>query len=404
MAYKVKRHKKIYRKNRSRRFSPFHIILTVLIAAVLFFVGWSIYQPVVDFITGKTPVPSVSSSEPEDSSVLSSTSSETSQQGQTVKEKDAWKSAYLPLDVLKNETQLDRFITSLKDSQINAVVVDLKDKDGTLHYLSQNAEAVSAKAVASDAVDLSGIIEKFKKNNIKLIARIHAFQDHIMPYADVNTAVKYQSADGVIWLDDYYDNGGKAWMNPYSEKAQQYISDLLNELSAMGIEQFLLDSVQFPDGVGLNLAYYPGSESKSRQQVLSDFIQSVTTEMEAKNCKVSVCMPAEAFIGDGLDSYDGNAKGIQCPSLTIDLRPSQLEDGLTVGNVTLNDPVSNPYSTVKTVLTHIKSAVSNETELSAVIQAEEYTTQQISDQIKALHELSVESYLLYSENGEYIFD
>lgn len=406
MAYKVKRHKKIYRRNRSRRFSPLHIFLTILIAGVVFFVGWSVYQPVVDFITGKTPVPegTSSTSVPVSDAGSSSEASQTSQPDNTSENTDASKSAYLPVDVLKDSARLDSFLSSLEGSQINAVVVDLKDETGILHYTSKNAQAVSADAVASDAVDLSAVLKKLKEHGIELIARVNAFRDHTMPYANADMAVRYQSEGGTLWLDDYYENGGKAWLNPYASSSQQYITDLLNELAAAGVKQFLLDGVQFPEGVGLNLAYYPGSGSKSQQQALSDFIGAVQTAMEEKNCKVSVYLPAEAFIGDGLTQYGGNAKGITLDAVTVDLRPSEFDSDVEIGGTKLTDPVSKPYESVRTILGAVKASLGSSAAITGVIQSDGYTTAEISDEIKALNEQDVTDYLLLSEDGSYSFE
>ena len=61
----------------------------------------------------------------------------------------------------------------------------------------------------------------------------------------------------VNWIDDSKANGGKPWLNPNDKEAQDYIIALVEEAAGNGLGAILLDGVQFPEGVSLNLATYP---------------------------------------------------------------------------------------------------------------------------------------------------
>ena len=50
--YKIKRYDRIYRRSHKPRISPVKALLILASAGILFFLGWSLYQPVYDLLTG----------------------------------------------------------------------------------------------------------------------------------------------------------------------------------------------------------------------------------------------------------------------------------------------------------------------------------------------------------------
>lgn len=71
----------------------------------------------------------------------------------------------------------------------------------------------------------------------------------------------------MIWLDNEASKGGKPWLNPYSQTAQNYLLEVVKEVKNLGVDAILLDGVQFPD-LNSNVATFDGEGSVSRNAVL----------------------------------------------------------------------------------------------------------------------------------------
>ena len=141
----------------------------------------------------------------------------------------------------------------LQAQGVSYVVLPLKDDRGYLYYTS--ALPLAQKSIAATTVDAAAIATAFRNAGVTPVAGLCAFKDSLVPFVDRTTAVKYNNQD-ITWLDTSKELGGKAWLNPNSPVAQQYITDLIGEVKGLGFDTVLLQNLQFPEGSGLNLASY----------------------------------------------------------------------------------------------------------------------------------------------------
>ena len=252
---KIRRRRTMYRKKRH----PFRWILLILACIVLVFVGYSVAGPVMNFfrnITSSEPsssIADISSEAPvssENSSLSQPSASSSSASSQSAgAQVSGTKAVWLPVDTLTGDG-LESFIALAKKTGVNAVVVDIKLEDGTLTYASNLEAPKTAGAVADDAPDLVAALTDLKDAGIKPIARMSCFKDSIAKLAIRAGAIQYKPNPQLTWLDASKANGGKSWLNPYSDVAAQYLIDIASEAVDMGFEQVMLESVQFPDKGG----------------------------------------------------------------------------------------------------------------------------------------------------------
>ena len=103
------------------------------------------------------------------------------------------------------------------------------------------------------------------------VGRVYAFKDRTATAHMYESAVKYMDSP-VNWIDDSKANGGKPWLNPNDKEAQDYIIALVEEAAGSGLGAILLDGVQFPEGVSLNLATYGNTGTLDKSAILADFL------------------------------------------------------------------------------------------------------------------------------------
>ena len=73
------------------------------------------------------------------------------------------------------------------------------------------------------------------------MASIYTFRDHRYPSANNAAATQYMDSD-FLWVDNDPEKGGKAWLNPFSQQAQDHIRKIVDDACAAGFEQIVLQA------------------------------------------------------------------------------------------------------------------------------------------------------------------
>ncbi|MBQ7054842.1 MAG: hypothetical protein IJN97_06435 [Oscillospiraceae bacterium] len=236
--------------------------------------------------------------------------SQTSQDGATVTEQttvntpSAIKAKVGDSSLLSNSASLDSYVQSLKNSGLNAVVIDFKDANGYLNYPSSIAAVQNTTITSRSQANAADAVKKIKSLGVAVIARIYCFKDTLMPRADRNSAVHYANTNSV-WHDNDPAKGGKPWLNPYSSASTQYLTAVVSEVKNLGVDYILLDCVQFPN-LKSGLATFTGEKAQgagSRNATLINFVNACVSA--AKGTPVICAMTGEAAVMGSSHIYDG---------------------------------------------------------------------------------------------------
>lgn len=421
--YKIKRYNRIYRKNRSSRITPATLLLTVVGIGVLAFLGYSLYQPVYNLLTGgySSTIPSGSSPAP-----ISQSVPEQSEPVVIPEQPQQVKGIYMPpqvmLDAAARTEWLDRIAgpTNVKEGvslldaasgvEVNTVVLDVKTSDGRILYQSALEQVAMAGSMTADPIDLKAVIGEINARGLKVAVRMQAFRDPLAGAVLPDLAIKYVD-NNWLWLDNSKELGGKTWLNPYSTEARAYLGDIAAEVTNMGAEIVIMDSVQFPEGVGLDLARFGyDSGSVTKTDALKRFVTEVSDKVQAAGGKLYTYMTSTSLFGVNTDRYAGAPAAFLGENVALSLMPAQFGDIFESSAYTVNAPVQNPYGTVKAALEQDQLLLGGERKLLAFVQGytasglvngKTYSWQEVADQIRAAKEGGVESYVIYSPDGIY---
>ncbi len=279
---KIQKYDRIFDSSSRRRKRKIkNAVVSVLVIALLIFVGYSISGPLVNLFKGeKTERPSSSSSQV---TSAPSVSSSISQDEPEVVQVDL-KIAYLPIETAKNAENLSAYLEKVKSLGYNAVVLSLKDEDGTVYYKTTNEMAAAVGAVSSEPIEnLSEIVTKIKDASIIPVAEINAFKDRIAT-KNADAKIQYAGQEGWSWLDA---QNGKPWLNPYSDSAQGYVTSLACELADCGFENVMVSSVMFPSVHRLvSTNFGPLEATISHKDILSRYTADLKTALNEKGAKL----------------------------------------------------------------------------------------------------------------------
>ena len=294
---KVKRSKYMYRKKR-----PWLTIVVIAVCvAALFGLGWLLSVALPGFGYGE---PSSVLSTPSASSVASSTASaeslstpvesstpasELSTPSQVSEPLSSMKAVSPQGDALYDDTALAQFCTEAKAAGADTVIIDVKTADSYIIYtdvgFSQTIGASQAEyadiattggidPLYTARKDLYSVVSTIKASGLQAVARINCFMD--CNAGRILKGAKVTTADGTTWIDDSVANGGRSWLNPYSETARAYNLTIVSDCTAAGFDAIIADFVQFPVGYSLGLIDYGDTALiVTRAGILTQFMQDM---------------------------------------------------------------------------------------------------------------------------------
>lgn len=325
---KIKRYHGYLGQRRRPIVTFFLMLVWAVLVATLVVIGIAIYEPVMEYIAQRGfGTSQESSSLPESSSSPSSLSSEvsSSQPEETQPDQQSVRSVYLAHSVLTDQVKLDEFLEAAKKGGASAVVVDIKNENGSVMHLSQVKTATDALAVSDFAVDMSDIAKAISERGLRPIARVYAFEDHVSSYSLRRMACGYLN-ETMLWYDNEPLNGGKPWLNPYAQEAQNYVLQLAVESGEIGFDEVILAGFQFPWGYQLENVYF-GAEAANtpKADILEDLALQIQERLEGMGVEMSIMIRAADIIESNDFTYgEGNPLDrFQCP-IYIDFSLSHL--------------------------------------------------------------------------------
>ncbi len=135
----------------------------------------------------------------------------------------------------QNYATIDELIELLDKTELNAMVIDIKDDYGNILFDVKHPLLEEMGAENIYIADLPAFVAKLKEHDIYCIARIVAFKDHVATRKKPEIAVR--NKDGSV----YVDNEGDRWLNPYSEEAWEYIVEVAKEAAEAGFDEINFD-------------------------------------------------------------------------------------------------------------------------------------------------------------------
>lgn len=393
MGYKVHRKRRYY----SRRKSPYRQILAWVLAAVavvaLGFFGAKWLFGGAKNIPTATPAPAVTTTT---APTVTTTAPPVTANG------FVYRGFSLPYTALTDKEVLKQTAADAAKAGFNTVVIELKDKDGNLYFVSETQEGKTVGAATADAVSLPALTDAFatlKETGIAPIPLLYAFEDIKAPHTLPAGKVSVAGHTDWMWYDGDPQKGGRPWLNPYADAAQAYIAALAKELQTAGAGAVLLDGVYFPTQTAQSDFTSAGDAALTKGEVLAGFIKRVDAL-----CEIPVLLrcSANAALGNNTAGYDANPLTFGAAGVVADMRVSLLGAQLAVGGelmpVTaqgMSDMLSRAFDTMQ------KRCAETDTRPVDLWLLEGETA---SEQMQALRAKDADvSYVVFDKDGKYDF-
>ena len=314
----------------------------------------------------------------------------------------AVKAVYMTSCVSATPSVREGLLNIAKKTEINSILIDIKDYTGTITFPSNNPKFVDNLGAGCKAQDLETFIAELHKNNVYVIGRISVFQDHFLVGKKPELAVKKRS-DGTVWKDFK----GISWFDAGSKEIWDYVVDLAKESYAIGFDEINFDYIRFPSDGNMKDIYYPFSEGKIKVEVMKEFYAYLHENLKDLGAPIS----ADVF-GMTTTNYDdlNIGQSLENALMYFDyVAPMVYPSHYPPGFIGLDNPADNPYEVVKYSMdkAFARAVVASTTpnklrpwlqdfNLGAI-----YDAEKVLMQIQATYDSGLNSWMLWNAGNRY---
>ncbi len=191
-----------------------------------------------------------------------------------IKTPQPMKAIYMTSWVAGTPSLRQKVIKIIEETEVNAVVIDIKDDTGKVSFLIENEPFASLGSSENRISDIKELIADLHSKNIYVIGRISTFQDPYLIKKWPEEAVKTASDKNVLWRD----RKGIGWFDAGSPKVWDYVTALAHESYNIGFDEINFDYIRFPSDGNMKDIYFPYSEGKSKSDTLESFFKHIDQE------------------------------------------------------------------------------------------------------------------------------
>ncbi|HSJ37857.1 MAG TPA: putative glycoside hydrolase [Planococcus sp. (in: firmicutes)] len=312
--------------------------------------------------------------------------------------------------------RFERLIDLLGTTDLNAMVIDVKEDFGYLTYVPEEGSILAEYEIGQPYIkDPRAMLERLEEEEIYPIARVVVFKDSAL--AERKPEWSFMDGDAV-----WKNRRGEAFVNPYMKEVWDYNVEIAVEAAKMGFKEIQFDYVRFPEGFEtradtLNFSRGEYSEeefdgTQSRVAAVTDFVAYAREQLKPYDVEVSVdifgysaTLPEAPGIGQNFTKISENVDVISSmiyPShwtsyfgiAKPDLEPYRLvAEYAKVENAKLaeleNPPVSRPW---------LQDFTASYLGAGNYLR---YGKAEVEAQIKALNDNGIDEYLLWNAGNTY---
>ena len=268
---------------------------------------------------------------------------ETEAQEETVTEPFAEKARAKGIYVtgaMAGTSNMDNLIALVDRTELNTMVIDVKNDEGRVVYDMDSAFVREIGAVKEYVSDMPGLIRKCKEHGIYLIARIVAFKDPFL--AENRQDLALTDKNGNI----FRDKSGLAWVNPYKREVWDYLLEIARQAASVGFDEIQFDYIRFSTDAGMSKVDF-GEEAleQDKEDVITEFTIYAAQELHDMGVPLSADVYG-VIIDSKLDASIVGQNYYEMAKHLDYISPMVYPSHYGPGNLGLAVPDAQPYETI----------------------------------------------------------
>ncbi len=232
------------------------------------------------------------------------------------------KAIYMTACVVGTPSFRDKLVALIDETEVNAVVIDIKDYSGTISFPPANEAWKPAWAAAKCGTgDMETFLKTLHEKNIFVIGRITVFQDPFYAPKHPELAVT-RASDGAVWRD----GKGLSFIDVGARPYWDHIITLSHDAYNIGFDELNFDYVRYPsDGNMQDIAFPQSMQSEykgDKQANLEAFFQYLNQKLDD-----------EAYFAEFRHENTGRASSTPYTSVDLFGMTTTNTDDLSIGQV-----------------------------------------------------------------------
>jgi hypothetical protein len=297
------------------------------------------------------------------------------------KEHDEIRGVYFNGYLFNNPNKRESIEEILMSTNVNTLVIDVKTDNGHILF-DTDVEEVSY---------LNNERVKFSKNEIQdlreikdlyLIARLVVFQDPLFAKFFPDEAV-FDSR-----LNKPYSQNGQFFLDPSSEKVQNYIVNIAVEACRLGFDEIQYDYIRYPDSNNKFMRFDTKNDFENRVNNINSFLSKSRKMLHNEGCLLSadtfgyiLTNKQDGGIGQNLESIVENVDFIS---------PMVYPSHYTNGSFGYQNPNKHPYEVITAALTDALDRGIDKDKIRPFLQGFWHSNEDIRNNIKAASDLKMD--------------
>jgi len=192
------------------------------------------------------------------------------------------KAIYMTACVLGTPSWREKLAKMIDETELNAVVIDIKDYTGTIAYQPADPTLQSIQGTGCRTGDLKPFLANLHARGIYTIARVTVFQDPYYTKAHPELAVKRKS-DGAVWRD----RKGLSFIDVSAKPFWDYIVALSHDAYAQGFDEINFDYIRFPSDGDMKDIAFPWTGTTTKTVALERFFEYLEREVKPSGVVIS---------------------------------------------------------------------------------------------------------------------
>lgn len=298
-----------------------------------------------------------------------------------------------------NSKTIKKVLNIVDDTEVNAIVVDVKNANGLTSFKTSFKQANSHGASKHKTIDnINKFIKLMKEKNIYTIARVVVFKDELQASNNPDYAIK--KLNGKIWRD----SDKMAWVSPFDKRSHEYTVKIAEEAAKAGFDEINFDYIRFPAKRGLK--YSKENTQKNRTKAISDFLDLAQSRLKKYGTFISVdtygnvCWEkGDVGIGQTITSLAKHADYIS---------PMLYPSGFSKGSFNVKYPSEHPYIVIYRSLKHNDKVIDMKRMRPWLQSFKDYAHKkryyrkfEINQQIKATEDVNASGWMMWTPSSKY---
>lgn len=237
-------------------------------------------------------------------------------------------------------SNMDNLIDLVDRTELNTMVIDVKNDEGRVVYDMDSAFVREIGAVKEYVSDMPGLIRKCKEHGIYLIARIVAFKDPFL--AENRQDLALTDKNGNI----FRDKSGLAWVNPYKREVWDYLLEIARQAASVGFDEIQFDYIRFSTDAGMSkVDFGEDALEQDKEDVITEFTIYAAQELHDMGVPLSADVYG-VIIDSKLDASIVGQNYYEMAKHLDYISPMVYPSHYGPGNLGLAVPDAQPYETI----------------------------------------------------------